>query len=94
MELAAYTTYGRRPTGDGLVAGLEVDSPAASADEFIAHMNDIMLSRSTAPCELLGIKIDADLRMHEGVSSPRNPSPDTGTRVPGNRRVMTVARAG
>jgi hypothetical protein len=36
-------------------------------DEFIAHMTTIMLGSIRATCELLGIKIDPDLTLHEGV---------------------------
>ncbi|MDT5189133.1 MAG: hypothetical protein QOI28_1384, partial [Mycobacterium sp.] len=68
MELAAYTTYGSAAAATDWWLGSEVDSPRRMPpDEFIAHMTTIMLSSIYGTCELLGIKIDADLPLHEGV---------------------------
>jgi hypothetical protein len=48
--------------------GSEQDSPRRMpADEFIAHMTTIMVGSINGTCELLGIKIDPDLPLHEGV---------------------------
>jgi hypothetical protein len=41
-------------------------------DEFIAYMTTIMLSSIYGTCELLGIKIDPDLPLHEGVRRREN----------------------
>jgi AcrR family transcriptional regulator len=48
--------------------GPDVDSPRRMPpDEFIAHMTTIMIGAINGTCELLGIKIDPDLPLHEGV---------------------------
>ncbi len=68
MELAAYTTYGAAAAATDWWLGPNVDSPRRMPpDEFIAHMTTIMLGSIRATCELLGIKIDPDLTLHEGV---------------------------
>ena len=55
----------RRPTGGWAPT---VDSPRRMPpDEFVAHMTTIMLGSIYGTCELLGIKIDPDLPLHEGV---------------------------
>ena len=36
-------------------------------DEFVAHLTTIMVGAINGTGELLGIKIDADLPLHEGV---------------------------
>ena len=88
IELAAFTTFGRRqrpPTGG---SAPNVDSPRRMPpDEFIAHMTTIMLGSINGTCELLGIKIDPDLPLHEGVSAAKSPpdltvAPVSGTGVP------------
>jgi hypothetical protein len=68
MELAAYTTYGAAAAATDWWLGPNVDSPRRMPpDEFIAHMTTIMLGSIRATCELLGIKINPDLTLHEGV---------------------------
>ena len=48
--------------------GVEQDSPRRMpADEFVAHLTTIMVGSINGTCELLGIKIDPDLPLHEGV---------------------------
>jgi AcrR family transcriptional regulator len=68
IELSAFTTYGAAAAATDWWLGSEVDSPRRMPlDEFIAHMSTIMLSSIYGTCELLGIKIDPDLPLHEGV---------------------------
>jgi len=48
--------------------GTEQDSPRRMPpDEFVAHLTTIMVGSINGTCELLGIKIDPDLPLHEGV---------------------------
>ena len=55
----------RRPTGGWAPTQ---DSPRRMPpEEFVAHMTTIMVGSISGTCELLGIKIDPDLPLHEGV---------------------------
>jgi hypothetical protein len=48
--------------------GSEQDSPRRMpSDQFVAHLTTITIGAINGTCELLGIKIDADLPLHEGV---------------------------
>ena len=68
LELAAFTTYGSAASATDWWLGPNVDSPRRMPPaEFIGYMTTIMLSAIKGCCELLGIKIDADLPLHEGV---------------------------
>jgi AcrR family transcriptional regulator len=68
IELAAFTTYGSAAAATDWWLGPKVDSPRRMPpDEFIAYMTTIMLGAINGTCELLGIKIDPDLPLHEGV---------------------------
>jgi AcrR family transcriptional regulator len=69
IELAAYTTYGSAAAATDWWLGSEVDSPRRMpAEEFIGYMTTIMLGSINGTCELLGIRIDPELPLHEGVS--------------------------
>ena len=68
IELAAFTTFGSAAAATEWWLGPGADSPRRMPpEEFIAHMTTIMLSSIYGTCELLGIKIDPDLPLHEGV---------------------------
>jgi AcrR family transcriptional regulator len=68
IELAAFTTFGSAAAATDWWLGPDVDSPRRMPpDEFIAHMTTIMIGAINGTCELLGIKIDPDLPLHEGV---------------------------
>lgn len=68
MELAAFTTFGSAAAATEWWLGPGADSPRRMPPEaFVAHMTTIMLSSIYGTCELLGIKIDPDLPLHEGV---------------------------
>jgi hypothetical protein len=68
IELAAYTTFGSAAAASDWWLGPEVDSPRRMpAEEFVEHMTTIMLGSIKGTCEMLGIKIDAELPLHEGV---------------------------
>ena len=68
MELAAFTTFGAAAAATEWWLGTESDSPRRmSRDDFVVHMTTIMLSSIYGICELLGIKIDPELPLHEGV---------------------------
>jgi hypothetical protein len=68
IELAAYTTFGSAAAATDWWLGAELHSPRRMpAEEFVAHMTTIMLGAIRGTCELLGIKIDPELPLHEGV---------------------------
>jgi AcrR family transcriptional regulator len=68
IELAAFTTFGSAAAATEWWLGPSTDSPRRMPPEdFIAHMSTIMLGAINGTCELLGIKIDPELPVHEGV---------------------------
>ena len=68
FELAAFAMFGSAASATDWWLGADADSPRRMpADEFVAHMTTIMLGAINGTCELLGIKIDPDLPLHEGV---------------------------
>ncbi len=68
IELSAFTTFGTAASATDWWLGSELDSPRRMPrDDFIAHMIDDHARLINGTCELLGIKIDPDLPLHEGV---------------------------
>ena len=68
MELAAYSAFGSVASATDWWLGPEEDSPRRMpSEEFVAHLTTIMVGSINGTCELLGIKIDPDLPLHEGV---------------------------
>ena len=68
LELAAYSAFGSIASATDWWLGTEPDSPRRMPpDEFVAHLTTIMDGSINGTCELLGIKIDPDLPLHEGV---------------------------
>ena len=68
IELAAFTTFGSAAAATEWWLGPSPDSPRRMpTEDFIAHMSTIMLGAINGTCELLGIKIDPELPVHEGV---------------------------
>lgn len=68
LELAAYAAFGSVASATDWWLGPEQDSPRRMPpEEFVAHLTTIMIGSINGTCELLGIKIDADLPLHEGV---------------------------
>jgi len=68
MELAAYAAFGSVASATDWWLGPEEHSPRRMpSEEFVAHLTTIMVGSINGTCELLGIKIDPDLPLHEGV---------------------------
>ena len=68
MELAAYAAFGSIASATDWWLGPKEDSPRRMpSDEYVAHLTTIMVGSINGTCELLGIKIDPDLPLHEGV---------------------------
>jgi AcrR family transcriptional regulator len=68
MELAAHAAFGSVASATDWWLGSEQDSPRRMpSDQFVAHLTTITIGAINGTCELLGIKIDADLPLHEGV---------------------------
>jgi AcrR family transcriptional regulator len=68
LELAAYAAFGSIASATDWWLGAADDSPRRMPSEsFVAHLTTIMIGSINGTCELLGIKIDPDLPLHEGV---------------------------
>jgi len=68
MELAAFTTFGSAAAATEWWLGPGPDSPRRMPPEqFVAHMTTLMMAAIYGTCELIGIKIDPALPLHEGV---------------------------
>jgi AcrR family transcriptional regulator len=68
IELAAFATFGAAASATDWWLGSKEDSPRRMpADEFVNHLTTIMVGSINGTCELLGIRIDPDLPLHEGV---------------------------
>lgn len=68
IELAAFTTFGAAAAATEWWLGPGADSPRRMPREvFVDHMTTLMLSSIYGTCELLGVKIDPDLPLHDGV---------------------------
>ncbi|MGE2712668.1 TetR/AcrR family transcriptional regulator [Mycolicibacterium litorale] len=68
LELAAYAAFGSIASATDWWLGAEQDSPRRMpSEEFVAHLTTIMIGSINGTCELLGIVIDPDLPLHEGV---------------------------
>lgn len=73
LELAAYAAFGSVASATDWWLGTVRDSPRRmpSAD-FVAHLTTIMVGSIAGTCELLGIKLNPDLPLHEGVRRGEN----------------------
>jgi AcrR family transcriptional regulator len=68
LELAAYAAFGSVASATDWWLGTVQDSPRRMpADEFVAHLTTIMVGAIGGTCELLGIKLNPDLPLREGV---------------------------
>ncbi|MBS1694576.1 MAG: TetR/AcrR family transcriptional regulator [Actinobacteria bacterium] len=68
LELAAYAAFGSVASATDWWLGTEEDSPRRMpSGEFVAHLTTIMVGSINGTCELLGIRIDPELPLHEGV---------------------------
>lgn len=68
LELAAYAAFGSIASATDWWLGTEQDSPRRMpSEEFVAHLTTIMIGSINGTCELLGIALDPDLPLHEGV---------------------------
>ncbi len=68
LELAAYAAFGSIASATDWWLGAAHDSPRRMpSEEFVAHLTTIMIGSINGTCELLGIAIDPDLPLHEGV---------------------------
>ncbi|MBO0677389.1 TetR/AcrR family transcriptional regulator [Mycolicibacterium sp. S2-37] len=73
LELAAYAAFGSVASATDWWLGADSDSPRRMPpDEFVAHLTTIMIGSISGTCELIGIKLDPDLPLHEGVRRREN----------------------
>ena len=65
---AAFAIFGSAASATDWWLGADDDSPRRMPpDEFVAHLTTIMVGAINGTCELLGIKIDADLPINAAV---------------------------
>jgi AcrR family transcriptional regulator len=68
LELAAYAAFGSIASATDWWLGAEPDSARRMPSEaFVAHLTTIMIGSINGTCELLGIAMNPDLPLHEGV---------------------------
>ena len=68
VELAAFATFGACASATDWWLGPDEDSPRRlPAEQFINHLTTIMVGSINGTCEVLGIWIDPELPLHQGV---------------------------
>ena len=68
FELAGFATFGAAASATDWWLGSEADSPRRLPPEkFVDYLTTIMVGSINGTCEVLGIRIDPDLPLHEGV---------------------------
>src|ERR1700694_4404862 len=68
IELAAFATFGSAASATDLLRGCTPEHPRRMPpDEFVAHLTTIMVGAINGTTELLGIKIDPELPLHDAV---------------------------
>jgi AcrR family transcriptional regulator len=68
LELAAYAAFGSIASATDWWLGADEDRPRRMpSQEFVNHLTTIMIGSINGTCELLGIKMNPDLPLHEGV---------------------------
>ncbi|ORB32424.1 TetR/AcrR family transcriptional regulator [Mycolicibacterium parafortuitum] len=68
FELAGFATFGTAASATDWWLGSEQDSPRRlPSEKFIDYLTTIMVGSINGTCEVLGIKIDPDVPLHEGV---------------------------
>ncbi|MCG7593824.1 TetR/AcrR family transcriptional regulator [Mycobacterium sp. PSTR-4-N] len=69
FELAAFATFGAAASATDWWLGAQQDTPRRlPAETFVDYLTTIMLGSINGTCEVLGIRIDPDLPLHEGVT--------------------------
>lgn len=69
FELAAFATFGAAASATDWWLGAQQDTPRRlPAEKFVDYLTTIMLGSINGTCEVLGIRIDPDLPLHEGVT--------------------------
>ncbi|MCH9728594.1 MAG: TetR/AcrR family transcriptional regulator [Actinomycetia bacterium] len=68
FELAAFATFGAATSATDWWLGSKDDGPRRlPSSKFVEYLTTIMLGSIDGTCEVLGIRIDPDLPLHEGV---------------------------
>ncbi len=68
FELAGFATFGAAASATDWWLGSEGDTPRRLPPEkFVEYLTTIMMGSINGTCEVLGIRIDPDLPLHEGV---------------------------
>ncbi|MGV9803236.1 TetR/AcrR family transcriptional regulator [Mycobacterium sp. NPDC003449] len=70
LELAAFAMFGAAASATDWWLGSSEDKPRRMpAEEFVNHLTTIVVGSINGTCEVLGIWIDPELPVHEGVQS-------------------------
>ena len=68
FELAGFATFGAAASATDWWLGSSDDSPRRlPSEKFVDYLSTIMVGSINGTCEVLGIRIDPDLPLHEGV---------------------------
>ena len=68
FELAGFATFGAAASATDWWLGANDDNPRRlPSEKFADYLTTIMLGSINGTCEVLGIRIDPDLPLHEGV---------------------------
>lgn len=68
FELAGFATFGAAASATDWWLGSEPDSPRRlPSAKFVDYLTTIMIGSINGTCEVLGIRIDPELPLHEGV---------------------------
>jgi AcrR family transcriptional regulator len=68
FELAAFATFGAAASATDWWLGSQQDSPRRlPTEKFVEYLTTIMMGSINGTCEVLGIRIDPDVPLHEGV---------------------------
>ncbi|MCV7054327.1 TetR/AcrR family transcriptional regulator [Mycolicibacterium gilvum] len=69
FELAGFATFGAAASATDWWLGAERDSPRRlPSEKFVDYLTKIMVGSINGTCEVLGVKIDPDVPLHEGVT--------------------------
>jgi AcrR family transcriptional regulator len=68
FELAAFATFGAAASATDWWLGSQQNSPRRlPTEKFVEYLTTIMMGSINGTCEVLGIRIDPDVPLHEGV---------------------------
>ncbi|WP_283610832.1 TetR/AcrR family transcriptional regulator [Mycolicibacterium poriferae] len=68
FEMAAFATFGAAASATDWWLGADQNSPRRlPSEKFVEYLTTIMMGSINGTCEVLGVQVDPDLPLHEGV---------------------------